>query len=80
MLLKRFFSFALVMATATILCAAQMPDSVITGAEQLNVYLPKLRNQKVAVVANQTSIVGNEHLIDVLLQLPIKRYEMQNLQ
>ncbi|MEZ5069000.1 MAG: hypothetical protein R2847_11150 [Bacteroidia bacterium] len=48
MLLKRFFSFALVMATATILCAAQMPDSVITGAEQLNVYLPKLRNQKVA--------------------------------
>lgn len=71
MLLKRFFSFVLVMAAATIFCAAQMPDSVITGAEQLNVYLPKLRNQKVAVVANQTSIVGNEHLIDVLLHASI---------
>ncbi|WP_420811474.1 exo-beta-N-acetylmuramidase NamZ domain-containing protein [Microbulbifer mangrovi] len=39
-----------------------------TGAEQADLYLPLLRNQKVGLVVNQTSRVGELHLIDFLQQ------------
>lgn len=41
---------------------------IITGAAQLNQYLPLLKGQSVAVFANQTSRIGNTHLIDTLLK------------
>src|SRR5437879_4122967 len=37
------------------------------GAEQLNAYLPLLKNKRVAVFANHSSFIGNESLVDVLL-------------
>ncbi len=40
--------------------------NIIPGAERLDKYLPLLKNKKVAVFANQTSSVGNMHLVDVL--------------
>ncbi len=43
-----------------------------TGAERLELYLPKLKGKRVAVVVNQTSRVGDEHLVDVLLQHKVK--------
>jgi uncharacterized protein YbbC (DUF1343 family) len=39
-----------------------------TGAEQDGKYLPLLQGKKVAVVGNQTSMVGNTHLVDHLLK------------
>ena len=44
---------------------------VIVGAEQMDVLLPLIRNKVIAVVANQTSMVGNMHLIDTLLKASI---------
>ncbi|HEV3325207.1 MAG TPA: DUF1343 domain-containing protein [Puia sp.] len=45
------------------------PSSLIlTGAEQMDQYLPLLRGQSVAVFANPTSLVGTSHLIDTLLK------------
>src|ERR1700730_17109973 len=44
---------------------------VITGAERLSVYLPFLQGKKVAVFANQTSVVGNGHLVDTLKKLGV---------
>ena len=41
--------------------------NVITGSERLEVYLPILKNKNIALVANQTSLVRGEHLVDVLL-------------
>lgn len=43
-------------------------NSLKTGAEQLEKYLPLLRDKKVALVVNQTSIVGEKkkHLLDTL--------------
>src|ERR1051325_1606812 len=38
----------------------------MTGADQVKSYLTLLRGKKVAVVANQTSMVGNMHLVDTL--------------
>jgi len=40
---------------------------VITGADRMPVYLPMLKGKKVAVFANQTSVVKNTHLVDTLL-------------
>lgn len=41
---------------------------VETGAEQLEEYLPLLKGKKVGLMANQTTIVGDKHLVDVLLE------------
>lgn len=38
------------------------------GAEQTNLYLPMLKGKRVGVFVNQTSVVGKQHLIDVLLK------------
>jgi uncharacterized protein YbbC (DUF1343 family) len=43
-------------------------NKIIAGAERTEIYLPLLKNKKVAVFANQTSMVGNLHLVDVLLK------------
>lgn len=42
-----------------------------TGAENLDAYISVLKGKKVAIVANQTSIVGNTHTVDTLLSLGI---------
>jgi uncharacterized protein YbbC (DUF1343 family) len=43
-----------------------------TGADRMEVYLPLLTGKKVAVFANQTSIVGKAHLVDTLLSKGIQ--------
>lgn len=43
-------------------------QKVVPGAEKLSAYLPYLKGKQVAVFANQTSIIGNQHLVDVLLE------------
>jgi uncharacterized protein YbbC (DUF1343 family) len=37
------------------------------GDEQTEIYFPMLKGKRVAVMANQTSIVGNRHLVDTLV-------------
>ena len=39
-------------------------DQIIAGADRINVYLPLIKGKRVGVFANQTSGVGNKHLID----------------
>ncbi|MGL6269229.1 MAG: exo-beta-N-acetylmuramidase NamZ family protein, partial [Chitinophagaceae bacterium] len=46
-------------------------QQVIPGAERLDVYVPMLKGKKVAIFANQTSMVGNTHLVDTLRSLGI---------
>lgn len=41
--------------------------TVKTGAAQEELYLSKLEGKKVGVIVNQTSVVGNQHLVDFLL-------------
>lgn len=42
-----------------------------TGAEQTDLYLPLIEGKRVAVLANQTSIIGKTHLVDSLQNLGI---------
>jgi uncharacterized protein YbbC (DUF1343 family) len=44
---------------------------VIAGAERTEVYFPMLKGKRVAVFANQTSMVGNTHLVDTLVRAGI---------
>lgn len=45
---------------------------VIPGAERINVYLPLIKGKRVGIFANQTSTVGNSHLVDTLRKLGIE--------
>jgi uncharacterized protein YbbC (DUF1343 family) len=45
---------------------------IVVGAEQVDTYLPLLLNKRVAVVANQSSLIHKTHLIDSLLRLGVK--------
>ena len=46
--------------------------AIIPGAERMEVWLPLLKGKSVAVFANPTSMVGNIHLVDTLLNSGIK--------
>lgn len=42
-----------------------------TGAEQTGRYLPYLKAKRVAILANQTSVIGKTHLVDTLMRLGV---------
>ena len=43
------------------------PESIV-GAAQVSKYLSTLKDKNIGVVANQTSMVGRQHLVDLLLK------------
>ena len=48
--------------------AAQTEETkIICGDQRMDLYLPLLRNKRVAVVAIQTALIGQTHLVDTLL-------------
>jgi uncharacterized protein YbbC (DUF1343 family) len=51
--------------------AADNSHRIIPGAERINVYLPLIKGKRVGIFANQTSTVGNGHLVDTLLKLGV---------
>jgi uncharacterized protein YbbC (DUF1343 family) len=46
-------------------------DRLQTGAEQTGRYVPLLQGKRVAMVVNQTSVIGNSHEVDSLLALGV---------
>ncbi len=68
--MKRFTFLALSCIFALTLLAK--PSYVKVGAERTSQYFPLLKNKRVAVLSNQTSTVGKEHLVDVLVKNKIK--------
>ena len=55
----------------TLTSCAQKSTEIKVGAMQTKLYLPLLKGKKVAVVANQTSVIEKTHLVDSLLSLKI---------
>jgi uncharacterized protein YbbC (DUF1343 family) len=47
------------------------PAEIKTGAEQTEKYLPYLKGKRVALLANQTSVIGKTHLVDSLTKVGI---------
>ena len=73
--MKTFSLIALLSSLLFSLSCAQYPVSgeptpaemIKPGAAQLQRYLPIIKNKSVAIFSNQTSVIGNSHLIDTLL-------------
>ena len=70
--MKRWLSILLLICLAA--CGdspSQQPSTaaspVTPGAEQLAAYLPLLKDKRVGLLVNQTSRIGKQHLVDVLL-------------
>jgi len=47
------------------------PAKILAGAERINVYLPLIKGKTIGIFANQTSMVGNTHLVDTLMKLGV---------
>lgn len=62
--MKRLFLF-LCITLSGLSCMSQR-GKLMTGADQLEALLPKLSGKRVALVVNQTAIVGKTHLADTL--------------
>jgi len=63
------FSFQFLFLLVLSICLSSNSNAQITiGAEKMNEYLPLLKNKKVALVVNQTSMVRKTHLVDTLLK------------
>lgn len=75
-MIKRYFinNLYLILIIISIKTFGQYPFSnkVIVGAKQTNLYIPILKNKNVAIIANQSSVIDNTHLIDSLLSVNIK--------
>ena len=66
--MKPFLCFAVVLAALlSFSAAAQQPEKLIlTGADQTDVYFPLLKDKRIALVVNTTSVIGKTHLVDTL--------------
>ena len=75
--------FFILIASTSIFCSSSKPKQektpivvnkkeIKTGAEQTDKYLPFLKGKRVAIMANQTSVIGKTHLVDSLKTLGVK--------
>lgn len=67
----KFLPFSIFLFVITFNTGAQTPFpkpgiKIVPGAERMNVYLPLIKGKTVGIFANQTSMVGNTHLVDTL--------------
>ncbi len=75
--MKLLLPFLFVFLTSTRSPAQNSPVSlnngprILAAAERVNVYLPLIKGRKVGIFANQTSMVGNTHLVDTLRKLGV---------
>lgn len=69
-----------ILIISNINCTAQIASSsktkfyrseIITGADQTEKYLPYLKGKRIGIVANQSSIIGGNSVVDSLLSLGI---------
>ena len=75
---KNTYLFILLVISSRIVSFGQEPKSVHylkTGADQIGLYLPILKGKRIAIVANQTSVIYDgkktTHLIDTLVSLEL---------
>lgn len=65
--MKRFLLLALLLCSASLCCRAQQ-ERPIPGDEQTGEYFPLLKDRRIAVFSNHTGMVGDRHLLDILVE------------
>lgn len=64
--------FTILFISLSIQAFNQKTDSkVVTGAARTDVYVPLLKNKRVAVFANHTAVIGSSHLVDTLQKMGV---------
>lgn len=81
--MKQKFVIILIISLSTLFLSSSkhtsVPDQsvyvnqqkILTGADQLDLYLPSLKGKRIAILANPTTIIGKTHLVDSLRTLGI---------
>lgn len=59
--------FSIIILGSFFLCQAQ-EERVILGDEQTSAYFPLLKGKRIAIFSNHTGMVGEKHLLDLLLE------------
>ncbi len=68
-LISIYMKKSIVLAAGLLLTAiscSSVTEAPVPGAERFDIYGPMIKGKAVAIVANQTSMSGNEHLVDFL--------------
>lgn len=68
----RHLSMVLLLLPLLMMGQNSQTKDILVGAERPGAYLPLLYGKRIAVVANQTSMVHDEHLVDFLLDNKMK--------
>lgn len=52
----------------------RVSSQIVTGAEQMDQYMPLLKGKRIGMVVNHTSVVGRKqvHLLDTLLKREVR--------
>ncbi|MDP4221743.1 MAG: DUF1343 domain-containing protein [Bacteroidota bacterium] len=69
---KLIHSFSVVISITLVTACYGMKEYPAPGANQISQYKSLIEGKRVAVIANQTSMVGKTHLVDTLLSLGIR--------
>lgn len=73
--MRLLISFLLGLLCMGVACSPAEPQ-ILAGAERINDYLPLIRDQQIALVANHASVVGGTHLVDTLLSLGLEKEKL----
>lgn len=60
-------SFLLILSAFAQTVVQNQKNNIVTGAEQTEKYIHYLKNKRVAILANPTTIIGKKHLVDSLI-------------
>ncbi|MBL7773847.1 MAG: DUF1343 domain-containing protein [Chitinophagaceae bacterium] len=69
--MKNYLLLFLLISLSWSTYAIRKPEPIVTGAEQTASYMHLLKNKRVALLVNQTSMIGSVHLVDTLLYAKI---------
>lgn len=66
--------FSVLVSLSLLACIAangQVKPRLQVGAEQIHIYVPQLKDKRVAVFANNTAALGRVHLVDILVSTKV---------
>src|SRR6478735_1875781 len=69
--MKLLLSLLAVICCPGFLYSQDTTQPIIPGAYRTTVYVPLLKGKRIGVFANQTSLIGNTHLVDTLVKLGV---------
>jgi len=71
---RTYILFTFLLFCCSFPACSQSPEikkNILCGAEQTELYLPLLKGKRIAIMANQTSMVKGKHLVDTLVSLEL---------